>query len=544
MYIKHLIFVIILLCTGLTSYSQTFNYSYTDPCTGVLKTVQVPTTGVTVSYSGPLHTFDPSAFYSGEFDSWMQDVYSSYGGNNPCASIVGLPAAINIAQNTAINFIGIVNSLSALSDMAEAASGGATNLLAGIGSVQNSSDKKKNNSSGSSSESSTGSQGQSTQSSSGNSESTANSSNTEGSNGSSTSQAGTESSSSNSGTSANSTESSSAGNSSESNSSTSSSSNGSSTSSTKPEGSTSSSESGSSTTESSTGTSGSTSSTGTSGSTGTGSSDKSNGSGGASDANNPPSSNSSESAKSETGGGKTNILGGSVSSIVGATSNSGAKSSSNKNGNRPSILANSDFVGFNFKNTDVKVGGKVTGGYSSMRWDGKRAHGVMADYTTALKGPNITGFYAFIRKRRIDLISTTLTLGFDKKTSIYGTLAVGQLYSFKKPKKLKAVWMITASYGNVYGESFIGTAAIVGGMYDIKLSKRIDVKLLGLYVYAPYVSYYNDILLKSPHVVLPIIGTNIAITKRFKININGGGAWAIKENALNYTIMMGTRLAI
>ena len=104
--------------------------------------------------------------------------------------------------------------------------------------------------------------------------------------------------------------------------------------------------------------------------------------------------------------------------------------------------------------------------------------------------------------------------------------------------------MITASYGNVYGESFIGTAAIVGGMYDIKLSKRIDVKLLGLYVYAPYVSYYNDILLKSPHVVLPIIGTNIAITKRFKININGGGAWAIKENALNYTIMMGTRLAI
>jgi hypothetical protein len=574
MYIKHLIFVIILLCTGLTSYSQTFNYSYTDPCTGVLKTVQVPTNGVTVSYYGQLQTFDPSAFYSGEFDSWMQDVYSSYGGNNPCASIVGLPAAINIAQNTAINFIGIVNSLSALSDMAEAASGGATNLLAGIGSVQNSSDKKeeKKNNSGSTSESSTGSQGQSTQPASGTSESNSNSANTEGSNGSSTSQTGTESTGSGSSTSANSTESSSTGNSSSSNSSNSSntsgsgtestsqtgstssgtsseagsgssSSTGSSANSTKPEGSTSSTESGSgsSSSESSTGTNGTASSNG---STGTGNSDKSNGSGGASDANNPPSSNSSESAKSETGGGKTNILGGSVSSIVGATSNSGAKSSSNKNGNRPSILANSDFVGFNFKNTDVKVGGKVTGGYSSMRWDGKRAHGVMADYTTALKGPNITGFYAFMRKRRIDLISTTLTLGFDKKTSLYGTLAVGQLYSFKKPKKLKAVWMITASYGNVYGESFIGTAAIVGGMYDIKLSKRIDVKLLGLYVYAPYVSYYNDILLKSPHVVLPIIGTNIAITKRFKININGGGAWAIKENALNYTIMMGTRLAI
>jgi hypothetical protein len=67
---------------------------------------------------------------------------------------------------------------------------------------------------------------------------------------------------------------------------------------------------------------------------------------------------------------------------------------------------------------------------------------------------------------------------------------------------------------------------------------------MGLYVYAPYVSYYNDILLKSPHVVLPIIGTNIGITKKFKININGGGAWAIQENALNYTVMMGTRFLL
>jgi hypothetical protein len=81
-------------------------------------------------------------------------------------------------------------------------------------------------------------------------------------------------------------------------------------------------------------------------------------------------------------------------------------------------------------------------------------------------------------------------------------------------------------------------------MYDWKVSKRIDVKLLGLYVYAPYVKYYNDVLLKSPNVVLPIIGTNIGITKRFKINVNMGGAYAININTLNYTIMMGTRLLL
>jgi hypothetical protein len=63
-------------------------------------------------------------------------------------------------------------------------------------------------------------------------------------------------------------------------------------------------------------------------------------------------------------------------------------------------------------------------------------------------------------------------------------------------------------------------------------------------VYAPYVSYYNDVLLKSPHVVLPIMGTNIGITKRFKLNINAGGAWAINESTLNYTIMLGTRMLL
>jgi hypothetical protein len=65
---------------------------------------------------------------------------------------------------------------------------------------------------------------------------------------------------------------------------------------------------------------------------------------------------------------------------------------------------------------------------------------------------------------------------------------------------------------------------------------------MSLYVYAPYVSYYNDLLLKSPHVVLPILGANINITKTFKFNINAGGAWAVKQNTLNYTVVMGTRL--
>ena len=104
--------------------------------------------------------------------------------------------------------------------------------------------------------------------------------------------------------------------------------------------------------------------------------------------------------------------------------------------------------------------------------------------------------------------------------------------------------MGTVSYGSVYRTEFLGTALIAGAMYDIKIGKRIDIKLTDLLVYAPYVSYYNDVVLKSPWVMLPSIGTNIGITKKFKFNINAGGAWDLKTSALNYTITCGTRLLV
>jgi len=71
-----------------------------------------------------------------------------------------------------------------------------------------------------------------------------------------------------------------------------------------------------------------------------------------------------------------------------------------------------------------------------------------------------------------------------------------------------------------------------------------DIKLMNLMVYAPYVSYYNDVVMKSPYVMLPSLGTNIGITKKFKFNINAGGAWDLKSAALNYTVTCGTRILV
>ena len=500
-----LLVTILVFFWGLSLNAQTYNYSYTDPCTGVIKSIVVPINGtVTVGYYGEISQFSQSDFTNGTFESWTNNIFSQYGQNSPCSQIIGIGTAVNVTQSTALNVLGILNSLSTISDMAS----GSTNMLGGaVGSVTNSSNgennknnknnKNGNNNSTNSNNSTSGNSGvepNGTGSTSTNVQTSPQETGS-GESGGTTSSTGTEGGTSNS--------------SSESTSSSSSSTT------TEPTGEGSTSTGTSSSTEG-TSSQGSTSGNGT---TGEGSQTET---------------QEVQTPQEETG--KTNITAGATTTIK--------STPTSKEGGKPTIVGSGDFIGFNFKNSDVKTGLKLTGGYTAMRWDGKRSSGCLVDYTSALKGPNITGFYAFIRPKSIIIGSGTLTVGFEGNKSLYGTIAAGQMFSFKKVKSLKAIYMATVSYGSVYKTPFTGTAVIVGGMYDIKAGKRIDIKLMNLMVYAPYVSYYNDVVMKSPYVMLPSIGTNIKITKKFKFNINAGGAWDLKTAALNYTVTCGTRMLV
>ena len=499
MRLNYIISIFICIFISCSAFTQTYNYSYTDPCTGNLKTIVVPINGnVSVGYYGEIGSFSYDDFTNGTFEQWANNIFAQYGQDSPCATIVGIGTAVTVTQNTTFNVIGILNSLSTIAD---AAAGGASNILGGsVSSIGNSggSDSKEDNNQNK------GTNGNSSNSGSGSSNA-GGSGTVGGSGGNGTSSqegSSTESGSSTSGTGAGSSE----------------------TSSTEsPSGGEGTSTEGSGTEQGSTG--------GEVPSTETQSGSGGNGSGGETTQETP----GQESGQGQTEG-KSNITG----TATTTTKNAPSKSE----GGKPSVVASSDFVGFNFRNSEVRTGAKATGGYTAMRWDGKRSYGALADYTTALKGPNITGFYAWIGPKAITLLSGTCTIGFDGNKSLYGTIAAGQMFSFKKVKSLKFVYMGTVSYGQIFREQFIGTAVIAGAMYDMKVGKRFDIKLMNLMVYAPYVSYYNDIVLASPYVMLPSIGTNLKLSKKFKFNINAGGAWDLKTAALNYTVTCGTRIMI
>ena len=449
--------------------SQSFTYTYDDPCSGLEKSIQVPTNSITITYYGQIQTFAPADFNNGVFEAWAQNVFSSFGSNNPCATIVGVTSAVSMAQNSVMNVLGILNSLDAINSI----SGGGMNTNGVIESSKTDakSDKKKNreNNSQSNNSSSSG-----VASSSGSIISNNESQGQEHQVNSTTGSTGT--------------------------------------------------------TETGTTETG-TPVTTENGSTGT----TETGSGNIAESNTEPEITSTEEKPTS------NILGGSIGSIQ---NSSGSKGANSTKGNAPSIVLSSDFAGFNFKQGDVNFGGKGTAGWTSLSWDGKKSYGFMLDYTSANRGPNVTSFYASITKNRIDLISLTGTVSFYGNRSLYGTIAIGQMWKLNKAKSLKAIYMATSSMGNVFGTKFIGTAFIAGAMYDMKIGKRTQIKFTNLFIYAPYVSYYNDLVLKSPYVIMPLVGTNIGITKKFKLNLNLGGTYAVGEDVLNFTFMMGTRFAI
>lgn len=519
---------IIALVLGLLAFNlnaQNYVYSYTDPCTGVLKTITVPINGtISVSYYGEVGTFSGQDFQNGVFETWANQKLAQYQNISPCSQIVGVATTVGVTQSTAISTLSILNSLSALADMA-----GATNMLGGAVNTVNGSSSSESNNNENNEQNGNNSNSNGTSSSNNSSTSTSNvggstnpqTSNPTQSGGTSTTTTSTEGQGS--GTSNPSTESSSSSTSSTTSGSTTQSSETTSTGTTSSEPTSTGSDPGSQSGAGGNGENGSSGGNGTGGST------------------SETQTQETQTTPEETG--KTNITGGSTNTIRGSTTTSNSPKSKNGNG-APAVIASADFVGFNFKDSEITTGLKATGGYTALRWDGKRSWGGLLDYTSALKGPNATGFYAWIKPGRVTLLSGTLTVGFEGRGSIYGTISGGQMMSFKKVKNLKVVYMATVSYGAVYQTPFIGTAVIAGGMYDFKIGKRIDIKLMDLMVYSPYTSYYNDIVMKSPYVMIPSIGTNISITRKFKFNINAGGAWSLGQSTLNYTVTCGTRLMI
>jgi len=128
-YLKNnILFVVSILITSL-GYSQTYNYTYTDPCTLNRQSIIVPADGtVAMNYFGSVQTFNQQDFSNGVFDNWVANL-SQLNSSSPCQEVTQV--IINDANSTAV-----ANTLSVVTNIMSVMGGG---MLPPAESINNSS---------------------------------------------------------------------------------------------------------------------------------------------------------------------------------------------------------------------------------------------------------------------------------------------------------------------------------------------------------------------------------------------------------------------
>ena len=467
------------LFSVLTSYGQ-YNYTYTDPCTLVQKSVYVPAGGgVVVNYFDNHNTFTSNDFATGVFDAWIDQV-SQLNSNSPCESVT--TAVVNSITNvTVANTLTVVTNVISVTNVAQsvatiggsmgssmtATAGGVTNSSQSEGGStnQNSKDDQKPNSntpagsnSGTTGTSPTGNQnqgGQTNPSSSGGTSSQPSSG---------TPQQGGET--------------------------------------TNPDQPTS---TGSPTSESSV--------EGSSGS----------------------SNNLANSLSNSVDGGSAD--GGSSSSGGGGTSG-GSKKSNTAAKSVGSLIASGDIVAI--ANTDQTQNFRFVGSITHANTRGTRIKGVLFNFTSGVNNLNVTFYKSWINKsKKLNTVGAqSIMMDFDK--NFFSTTTV--LESYKVNRRVTAMFGVNFTAGKMGERSLLNLSAVGGAHSSFKVSDRVSTSVLVLGVYSPFTQFYEGKWWDAGIIVVPFNSWDLKITKTFKFNVSFTGVYEAGKEFLNYQILTGGKL--
>ncbi len=600
---KGLFTFILILFTFNNLFSQSYSYSYVDPCTGKVKSLTIPSgqNTITVNYYGTVSQFSGNDFNNGVFSAWINSVAAA-NSSQPCGEVVTqLTGNVNmiVTQNivsTVMNVTSIANmaqSMSAMSSMSNGLGNSVNNSESGSSGGSNGSKKDKNNgkngggnnSNGSSSNNSGNSsgntntttsnqtQGQGSQIGSNNgtsSQSTGSNGNSSG-NGSTTNGNGNNSGSSNGNGQANSSGSgqTSGGsvNSGSSSSANPSSSGGNSGGSSNPGSSGSNTTSGSSesgSTQSNT-TQGSNTSTGgssntSSGSTGgnsggsgsTGSGSPTGGNGGTGTGTNgtqttPGAQDNTNTAKS--GGGSSGGISNSISNSEDNSGSGGGNGGSKNGGSRTrtgSLIGTGDVVALkSAEDPEANNQFKFTASLTHANTKNTKVSGLLGNYTTEIRNLNLTLYKAWVipESQWTIIAANSSMLNFER--DFFNTTTALASKRFKGNwKKLTLMSGVNYTWGNLGETKFSNLSAVGGGFYSYNIGKKVSGSILCLAVYSPFTQFFEGQWWQSGTLLVPFNSWDYSITKTFKFNISISGVYELNRNFLNYQVLTGGKILL
>ena len=505
---KLIIFLFFMFGMVLTSKGQTVPYTYVDPCTGVLTTVDVPTTTgtVTMFYGGQYQTFTYAQLQSGAYDQWVSSINSQFPpGTDPCASLGGTVTNDfnNVMGSTTAGNIANITSIVQMASNIAVSTSGAANTAGGISSsVSGESD----------------SDGDSTSDDEDDSES-----NSEGSTNTSTSSEGNTSTGGNSGSNSTTGSSTGSGNGSGSGTSTGSSDNG-----------------GGGNTGGSSGNGGG----GNGGSSGGGNT-------GGSDGNTTPRVGTDESGNisSGEGDGDSDLLEEAQMGAMGSqttTSASGGDSESSDSKQekvgRGALIAAGDFVVIR-NSSDIRQSGmdnlKFNTSITHLNSKQTFIKGANFNYQTGENLGNLTLYGSFKTEKNMFIFSNSTMSNFS--SDIFNTTSVMDAL---KVKKVTLMGGTNYTFGQLGKGKFSNWSLIGGGFTNFKGGRYISSNVMLLGVYSPYIFYYEGQWYRSGLLFIPLVNNDIKITDTFKWSISFAGVYQYEGSVLNWQLSTGTKILL
>ena len=484
--------ILLFILLGFESFGQSFQYTYTDPCTGIPNTVTIsqPLGSVTLFYAGQWQTFSAAQLQAGGYEAWVASINAQFPpGSNPCAGAGGTISTgsnTGTATNTATNVSSIVGIAAGLGSNI----GGGTTINTGT---------NGNSTSGSNSNDNSGSS--SNGNSSGNGNNGGNSSSSSGSGGNTGGSGSGSSSGGNSG--------------------------------------------GGNTGGNSGSSSGGGGSTGSGGGNTSGGGNPEGGVGGTDVGG----------GTTETGGTETGAVGGTENTSTASGGDSEASSSEGGGGGggskkkskqekvgRGALIGAGDFVVIR-NGSDYKAAGN-----DNFRFNMSLTHvntkqtfikGINFNYTTGENVLNSTLYGSYKKDGFMGVFSNSTMTNF--KTDIFNTTT---LLAAQK------LWIVTPMLGTNFtigqiGESgFQNWSIVAGGYTNLKGMKTIAGNVMLLGIYSPYIFYYEGQWYRSGLLFVPLANVDFKLTDKFKWSISFGGAYQWNADILNFQLSTGTKLLL
>ena len=232
----------------------------------------------------------------------------------------------------------------------------------------------------------------------------------------------------------------------------------------------------------------------------------------------------------EEGGGGELSGGANSANASGGGGNSKQKNAEMKKGN---IIATGDIVAIQNQSTDNTQQFRINA--SMIYADSKKilTYGGLLNFTTAINNSSVTGFVSYRMKKVTGVLANSTMINFDR--DLFNTTAVIVMYPVWKFGTMVGG---NATYGMFGTSSFTSYSALAGANGTIPLGKvNLNLMLVGLY--SPYTFYYEGMWYKTNIILVPFASLDYSVTKTFKFNISFSSVYEVKNNVLNYQVLLG-----